>query len=74
MNCWDFSRWSRVKFPGGSATLQLAIQLEPEKTAYLFSLAQLQLRMHNLEAARITLQPLLAAPAWMRNSASRPRK
>jgi len=46
-------------FPVAEQHLQLAIQLEPEKTAYLFSLAQLQLRMHNLEAARITLQPLL---------------
>jgi tetratricopeptide (TPR) repeat protein len=39
--------------------LQRAIQLEPENPSYLFSLAQLQLRNHNLEAARITLQPLL---------------
>jgi tetratricopeptide (TPR) repeat protein len=39
--------------------LQRAIQLEPENPAYLFSLAQLQLRNHNLEAARVTLQPLL---------------
>jgi Tfp pilus assembly protein PilF len=39
--------------------LQRAIQLEPENPAYLFSLAQLQLRNHDLEAARITLQPLL---------------
>jgi tetratricopeptide (TPR) repeat protein len=39
--------------------LQRAIQLEPENPACLFSLAQLQLRNHNLEAARVTLQPLL---------------
>ncbi len=39
--------------------LQRAHRLEPENPAYLFSLAQLQLRNHNLEAARITLQPLL---------------
>jgi tetratricopeptide (TPR) repeat protein len=39
--------------------LQRAILLEPENPSYLFSLAQLQLRNHNLEAARITLQPLL---------------
>jgi tetratricopeptide (TPR) repeat protein len=39
--------------------LQRAIQLEPENPSYLFSLAQVQLRNHNLDAARITLQPLL---------------
>jgi tetratricopeptide (TPR) repeat protein len=39
--------------------LQRAILLEPENPAYLFSLAQVQLRNHNLDAARITLQPLL---------------
>jgi tetratricopeptide (TPR) repeat protein len=39
--------------------LQRAIQLEPENPSYLFSLAQVQLRNHNLEAARHTLQPLL---------------
>jgi tetratricopeptide (TPR) repeat protein len=39
--------------------LQRAIQLEPENTSYLFSLAQVQLRNHNLDAARNTLQPLL---------------
>jgi tetratricopeptide (TPR) repeat protein len=39
--------------------LQRAIQLEPENTTYLFSLAQVQLRNHNLDAARHTLQPLL---------------
>jgi len=39
--------------------LQRAIQLEPENPSYLFSLAQLQLRSHNLAAARQTLQPLL---------------
>jgi len=39
--------------------LQRAIQLEPEKPAYLFSLAQVQLRKNDLAAARRTLQPLL---------------
>ncbi len=39
--------------------LQRAIQLEPEKPAYLFSLAQVQLRNHNSDAARATLAPLL---------------
>ena len=39
--------------------LQRAIQLEPENTSYLFSLAQVQLRSRNLDAARHTLQPLL---------------
>jgi tetratricopeptide (TPR) repeat protein len=39
--------------------LQRAIQLEPENPSYLFSLAQVQLRNHNLDAARHTLQPLL---------------
>ena len=39
--------------------LQRAIQLEPENPSYLFSLAQVQLRDHNLDAARHTLQPLL---------------
>ena len=39
--------------------LKRAIQLEPENPSYLFSLAQLQLRTHNLAAARQTLQPLL---------------
>jgi tetratricopeptide (TPR) repeat protein len=39
--------------------LQRAIDLEPENTSYLFSLAQVQWRNHNLEAARRTLQPLL---------------
>jgi tetratricopeptide (TPR) repeat protein len=39
--------------------LQRAIQLEPENPAYLFSLAQLQLRNRNLDAARRTLAPLL---------------
>ncbi|MGA2788873.1 MAG: tetratricopeptide repeat protein, partial [Verrucomicrobiota bacterium] len=36
-----------------------AIQLEPENPSYLFSLAQVQLRDRNLDAARRTLQPLL---------------
>ncbi|MGO9586558.1 MAG: tetratricopeptide repeat protein [Limisphaerales bacterium] len=39
--------------------LRRAIQLEPENPSYLFSLAQVQLRDHNLDAARDTLQPLL---------------
>ena len=39
--------------------LQLAIQLEPENPAYLFSLAQAQLRNRNPDAARRTLEPLL---------------
>jgi Flp pilus assembly protein TadD len=39
--------------------LQRAIQLEPENPSYLFSLAQVQLRNRNLDAARHTLQPLL---------------
>jgi len=39
--------------------LQRAIQLEPENPSYLFSLAQVQLRNRNLDAARDTLQPLL---------------
>ena len=39
--------------------LQRAIQLEPENLSYLFSLAQVQLRNHNLDAAHDTLQPLL---------------
>ena len=39
--------------------LQRAIQLEPENPAYLFSLAQLQLRKKDFAAARLALQPLL---------------
>lgn len=39
--------------------LQRAIQLEPENSSYLFSLAQVQLRKQDLAAARRTLQPLL---------------
>jgi tetratricopeptide (TPR) repeat protein len=39
--------------------LQLAIQLEPENPAYLFTLAQAQFRDKNSDAARRTLQPLL---------------
>jgi tetratricopeptide (TPR) repeat protein len=39
--------------------LQLAIQLEPENPAYLFSLAQAQVRDQKPNAARLTLQPLL---------------
>jgi len=39
--------------------LQRAIQLEPENSSYLFSLAQVQLRSHDTDAARRTLQPLL---------------
>jgi tetratricopeptide (TPR) repeat protein len=39
--------------------LRLAIQLEPENSSYLFTLAQLQLRDRDLTAARHTLQQLL---------------
>ena len=39
--------------------LQRAIQLEPENPSYLFSLAQVQLRDRNPDAARRTLEPLL---------------
>jgi tetratricopeptide (TPR) repeat protein len=38
--------------------LQRAIQLEPENQAYLFSLAQVQMRKNEPEAARRTLEPL----------------
>jgi tetratricopeptide (TPR) repeat protein len=36
-----------------------AIQLEPERPSYLFSLAQVQLRRRDPDAARRTLQPLM---------------
>ena len=39
--------------------LRRAIQLEPENSSYLFSLAQVQMRNRNFGAARLTLQPLL---------------
>jgi tetratricopeptide (TPR) repeat protein len=39
--------------------LQLAIQLEPENPAYLLTLAQVQLRDRDPNAARRTLEPLL---------------
>ena len=39
--------------------LQRAVQLEPENLSYLFSLAQVQLRTRNPDAARRTLAPLL---------------
>ena len=39
--------------------LRRAIQLEPENPAYLFPLAQLQMRNRNPAAARQTLEPLL---------------
>jgi tetratricopeptide (TPR) repeat protein len=39
--------------------LHRAILLEPENPAYLFSLAQVQLRNRDLAAARSTLQPVL---------------
>jgi tetratricopeptide (TPR) repeat protein len=39
--------------------LHRAILLEPENPSYLFSLAQVQLRKKDLDAARSTLQPLL---------------
>jgi tetratricopeptide (TPR) repeat protein len=38
--------------------LQRAIQLEPENQAYLFSLAQVQIRKNEPDAARKTLEPL----------------
>jgi tetratricopeptide (TPR) repeat protein len=38
--------------------LQRAIQLEPENQAYLFSLAQVQIRKNEPDAARRTLEPL----------------
>ena len=38
--------------------LQRSIQLEPENQAYLFSLAQVQIRKNEPEAARKTLEPL----------------
>jgi tetratricopeptide (TPR) repeat protein len=38
--------------------LQRAIQLEPENQAYLFSLAQVQVRKNEPDAARRTLEPL----------------
>ena len=43
--------------------LQRAIELEPENQSYLFSLAQLQWRRNNIEAARRTLEPLRLAYA-----------
>jgi tetratricopeptide (TPR) repeat protein len=39
--------------------LHAAIQLDPDNPAYQFSLAEVQLRNQNLDAARRTLQPLL---------------
>lgn len=39
--------------------LQTAIALEPENPSYIFTLAQVQLRDREVEAARHTLQPLL---------------
>ena len=39
--------------------LQYAISLEPENPSYVFTLAQVQLRNHDLDSARRTLQPLL---------------
>jgi tetratricopeptide (TPR) repeat protein len=42
--------------------LQMAIALEPENQAYQFTLAQVQLSEHELDAARRTLQPLLLLP------------
>jgi cytochrome c-type biogenesis protein CcmH/NrfG len=38
--------------------LKRAIQLEPERTDYLLTLAQAQVRSHNPEAARRTLESL----------------
>jgi tetratricopeptide (TPR) repeat protein len=42
--------------------LQTAIALEPENQSYQFTLAQVQLSEHELDAARRTLQPLLLLP------------
>jgi tetratricopeptide (TPR) repeat protein len=43
--------------------LERAIQLEPENPSYLISLAQLQLRQRETQAARRTLEPLLLPTA-----------
>ncbi len=45
--------------PAAENYLRRAIDLEQENPSYCFSLAQLQLRNHNADAARQTLQPLL---------------
>ena len=39
--------------------LRLAVQLEPENTSYLLSLAQVQIRERDSAGARRTLEPLL---------------
>ena len=55
-----FSRWFRADgITTAEQQLQLAIQLEPDKPAYRFSLAQAQLRNRNPDAARHTREPLL---------------
>jgi Flp pilus assembly protein TadD len=46
------------ELPLAESHLQRAIELEPENQSYLFSLAQLQWRRHNVDAARRTLEPL----------------
>jgi len=48
--------------PAAELQLQTAIALEPENQAYQFTLAQLQVSEHELDAARRTLQPLLLLP------------
>lgn len=45
--------------PAAEQQLQRAMQLEPENSAYLLSLAQLQILERNLAAAKQTLAPLL---------------
>jgi thioredoxin-like negative regulator of GroEL len=49
--------------PAAEQQLDRAIQLEPENQWYLISLAQVQLRSHNLAGARRTLEPLRIATA-----------
>jgi tetratricopeptide (TPR) repeat protein len=48
--------------PAAEEQLQTAIALEPENQSYQFTLAQVQLSEHELDAARRTLQPLLLLP------------
>lgn len=48
--------------PAAEKELQTAIALEPENQSYQFTLAQVQLSEHELDAARRTLQPLLLLP------------
>jgi tetratricopeptide (TPR) repeat protein len=51
--------------------LNAALQLEPENGSYLFTLAQVQLRDHDPDDARRTVQPLLLpnADAHLRTAA-----